>query len=98
MLGSAAVVARETAVGIEQLEESVATTDGVDTGTDWSTEDAVGTSAGRVQMATHAVLWIGEFAKREQVLRKTARSAKIHLHLRLAFPGGIRCWSSMRNN
>ena len=40
-----------------------------------------GVHAMRVQMATHAVLWIGDFAKREQVLRKTARSAKINLHL-----------------
>jgi hypothetical protein len=41
----------------------------------------------RVQIAAHAVLWIGKFAKKweQQVLRKTARSAKL-LHLLLAFP------------
>jgi hypothetical protein len=50
----------------------------------------------RVQIAALAVLWIGEFAKREQqVLRKTARSAKVLLHLLLAFPEDIRCWSLM---
>ena len=50
----------------------------------------------RVQIAAHAVLWIKEFAKREQqVLRKTARFAKNLLQLLLAFPEDIRCWSPM---